>query len=194
MARAGFKKGAKMERFEKALRNPSKALKQIGMVMVAESQESFRLQKFGKSRWRKRKVPNVFGIVADMAQGRGEIPARRFDDRPALRDTGRLASSISYRVTGKTVIVGSNLPYAAAHQHGGRVESEQITKEVQTKIADYLKNDGKQWEHALAFLLLPQMLGERLSMKVPRRPFLGITKQTIEDVREIVGVEIFEAR
>jgi hypothetical protein len=31
-------------------------------------------------------------------------------------------------------------------------------------------------------------------MKLPKRPIVGITKQTIEDVKEIIGVTVFEVK
>lgn len=37
-----------------------------------------------------------------------------------LRDTGRLANSISYRVDGNGMTVGTNVNYAGTHQYGAR--------------------------------------------------------------------------
>jgi len=193
MATAGFRKGAKITRWERALANPAAALKQIGALMVAESQAAFKLQRFGRTAWAPRARVNVFGILADMKKG-STPPNRRFQRRPALRDTGRLAASIAFSVSGKTVTVGSNLPYAAAHHLGEEVESEEITEEIQTKLWEWLKGESAQRRRQLGWLLNQKFRGTRLTMQLPKRPIVGITKQTIDDVREAVGVEIFEVR
>ena len=190
---ATFKQGAQVGRWEKNLDNPQAALKQIGAVMVAESQQAFKAQKFGKESWEPRAVPNVYGIVADFHAGKKKPPARRFEDRPVLRDTGRLAASISFSVvSSRTVEVGSNLSYAATLHRGGKIESKPITKSVQETLAKWLKGAGKAWKGKLGFLLNPKFTGETLKGRVVARPFMGITKATIADVKEIVGVSIME--
>lgn len=188
-----FDKGAKIERWEEHLRSPTDALKQIGTIMVAESQEAFRDQKLGDKPWDARAPVNVFGIIADFHAGK-KPPARRFESRPALKDTGRLAASIAHKLVGTDVVeVGSNLPYAAVQHHGGEVESLPINEQVRTALAAWLKGAGKQHKKALGWLLNKKFKGQKLKQKVPARPFVAITKQTLEDVREIVGVKIMEA-
>ena len=191
MTKTSFKKGAKLERWEKALQNPQKALKQIGVLMVAESQASFRDQQFGRKKWKGRAPVNVFGIIADFSKG-STPPARRFQTRPALKDTGRLSGSISYKVSGLAVEVGTNLDYAGVHQFGGQVESEKITKSVQQALSKWLKPKDKGLKESLGWILNKKFTGETIKGQVPARPFVGISKQTIEDVREVVGVEILE--
>ena len=191
MSKVNFKKGAKLERWEKALQNPKKALKQIGVLMVAESQASFRNQKHGSKKWEGRAPVNVYGIIADFSKG-STPPARRFQTRPALKDTGRLSGSISYKVSGSAVEVGTNLDYAGVHQFGGAIESEKITKPIQQALNKWLKPKDKGLKESLGWLLNKKFTGQTLKGKVPARQFVGITKQTIEDIREEVGVEIME--
>ncbi len=125
MARATFDLGSKLKGIEKLLANPKPILKQIGAVMLSESQDAFRNQGFEGSKWPARQSPNVFGIIADFHMGRRKPPARRFQDRPALMDTGRLRGSISFRVVdARSVEVGTNLPYAAPQHFGLEVESK----------------------------------------------------------------------
>lgn len=188
-----FKQGAKMDRWIKALENPHKALKQIGALMVAESQSAFRNQQFGRDKWLPRSSVNVFGIISDFSKG-STPPQRRFESRPALRDTGRLSSSITFKVSGSVVEVGTNLDYAKVHQHGGEVESKKISKAVQQSLWRWLKPKGKGLKQSLGWLLNKKFTGETLKTQVPKRPFVGITKQTMEDVREVVGVEIMEVK
>lgn len=190
-----IEKGAKIERWENNLDNPSAALKQVGILMTAESQRAFKEQKLGDKAWEPRAPVNVFGILADFAAGKKEPPARRFEQRPALRDTGRLAASISYKLQGTNIVeVGSNLPYAGVHQHGGPVKSETITPDVRRLLWGWLKGKGRKWRGRLGWLLNKKFEGKQLEGKVPARPIVAITKQTIEDVKEVVGVKIMEAR
>jgi len=189
---AGFNEGDKMRRWGRNLENPSAALKQIGALMVAESQRAFKAQKFGKDAWSPRGVPNVYGIIADFHAGR-RPPARRFEPRPALRDTGRLAASISFKVSGDSVSVGSNLDYASVLHSGGPIESKPITEQVRKLLGKFLKGAGKQWKKQLGFILNKKFKGETLKGEVQARPFVGITTQTRKDIEEAIGVRIMEA-
>ena len=194
MAKAGFEPGAKIGRIRGALDNPSAALKQIGALMVAESQQAFRNQGFGGRKWRDRAPINTFGIIADFAAGKSSPPNRRFQPRPVLRDTGRLAKSISFRIIdAKTVEVGTNVEYADVHNLGGEVESEVISEDVQKALWRWLKGRGKAFKRDLGWLLNKKFRGEKLTAEVPKRQFLGITQRTIRDVKKIVGVKIMEA-
>jgi phage gpG-like protein len=194
MTRATFKKGAKVGRWEKALENPQRALKQIGALMVAESQKSFRDQQHGEDKWEPRAPVNAYGIIADFSKG-GTPPARRFESTPALKDTGRLSGSIAFKVNGRSsVSVGSNLPYAGTMQHGGAIESEKISSSVRRALWKWLKDEDKDLKASLGWLLNKKFKNKTLKGETPARPFVGITKNTIEDVREVVGVEIMEVR
>ncbi len=191
--RATFDEGEKARRMRKALENPEKALKQIGALMVAESQASFSRQQHGGKKWRERAPVNVFGILADLSAGKTP-PARRFEQRPALRDTGRLASSIAFQVRSPIVEVGSKLPYASIHQFGGQTTSAPITGEVRRKLWTWLQKQGKDIRRQLGWLLNSKFKGETLSTTVPARPFVGITDQTRKTIRRVIGVELVESR
>lgn len=195
MARATFEKGAKVSRWEKHLTDPSAALKQIGALMVSESRRGFKLQRFGKDEWEPRAPVNVFGIIADFHEGKAKPPNRRFEKRPALRDTGRLSKSIAFRLVSNHVVeVGTNLPYAGVHHTGGEVESKPITEKVQDALGAWLEKSGRKHKGRLGFLLSEKMTGKTLTMEVPRRPLVGITEQTRHFVKEAVAVRIMEAQ
>ncbi len=194
MARTGFKKGAKMERWERALANPTRTLKQIGAMMVSESQQAFQLQRLGRKKWQPRGEINTMGIISDFAFGKDTPPNRRFQTTPALKDTGRLMASIAFQVERDSVVVGTNLPYAQVHHTGGEVESETITEDVQDRLRKWLKGDGAEYVSKLGFLLNKSMTGTKLAGTVPERPLVGITKQTRDDIREIIGIEIFDIK
>lgn len=195
MARAQFEPGAKVQRIEANLDRPNAALKQIGALMVSESQRAFKAQTFGKDAWQARAPVNVYGIIADFAEGKKKPPERRFQTRPALRDTGRLAASIAFQVIGSdTVEVGTNLEYASVHQAGGRIESKKITPAVRKALWSWLKKQSKELKGQLGFLLNKKFENKSLVGDVPARPFVGVTDQTIEDVEETIGVRIMEVR
>lgn len=195
MARVTFKRGAKLDRIDRRLDNPEAALKAIGALMTAESQGAFKRQSFGKDRWPERARLNVFGIIADFHQGRRSPPARRFESRPALRDTGRLSSSIAFRLIGTHVVeVGSNLPYAGVHNFGGEVESKPITASVRSALWRWLKKQDRQMRRRLGWLLNKKFTGETLVSDVPARRFVGVTSRTQDYVQRAVGAEIMEAR
>lgn len=195
MATEEFDRGAKVRRWEKSLENPSAALKQVGLLMVSESQRAFRDQKFGGKAWRERSTPNVFGILADFAAGKSKPPGRRFEGRPAGRDTGALASSISYKlVSADTVEVGSNLPYAGKIHAGGKTESAKITESVQQSLWRWLKGSGKAYRKRLGWLLNKKFRDQTLTATLPARPFVGLTKQTKQDVKRVIGAVLMEAK
>jgi phage gpG-like protein len=195
VVRIVFDRGAKLTRIAQALEAPERALKQIGVLIVAESQRAFKEQAFGGKPWPARAVPNVFGILADFAAGKAAPPARRFEPRPALRDTGRLAQSIAFRVLGRTAVeVGTNVEYAAVHQKGGKVESAKITPAVRSALWQWLSRQSPLLKRQLGWLLNRRFLNKTLTHDVPARPFLGITEDTRKAIRYTVGIEVAEIK
>ncbi len=195
MPRVTFKKGAKIQRIEKNLKSLRTALTQVGVIMVAESQRAFRDQSFGGKKWPARAAINVFGIIADFAAGKKKPPSRRFEKRPALMDTGALARSIAFRLSGtNAVIVGTQLKYAGAHQYGGKVESEKLTPAVRKALWSWLKRQTRDLRQKLGWLLNKKFKGKSLKGTVPARPFLGVTRETKRVVKKLVGVTIMEAK
>lgn len=192
--KATFRKGAKLRRVAGGLQNPARALKVIGVLMVAESQSAFKQQEFGKKKWDERSNPNVYGIINDFASGGGNPPSRRFQSRPALRDTGRLASSISYRVMSPSVQVGTTLDYSSVLHFGGTIKSKVITRPMQEAMARWLRRQTASIRKQLGWLLNRKFTNTQLTGEVKARPFVGITQQTRLYVRRAVGAEIMEAK
>lgn len=195
MTRATFTKGEKVNQWERNLDNPRAALTKIGAMMVAESRAAFKAQKFGQQRWSARAPINVYGIIADFAAGKKKPPNRRFESRPALRDTGHLLRSIAHKVLSHRVVeVGTVVPYAAVLHSGGTIESKPITKSVQDAVGKWLKKGGKEYARELGWILNKKFTGETLKGEVEARPIVGITKQTKADIRELIGVHVMEVR
>lgn len=193
MTKAGFKKGAQIERWEKALANPEKALKVIGGVIVAESQEAFRESKHGDEAWEDTAPVSVYGIIADFAMGRSAPLQRHIERDKPLIDSGNLSRSVVPKVVSSSAVeVGSNLDYASTHQFGGPIESDTISSDVRTGLWKWLKKQNAELKSQLGWMLNKKFKGEKLEGEVPARPFVAITPQTIEDIREVVGVELME--
>lgn len=193
MARVKFKQGGKLSRIRARLDNPSGALKVIGALMTAESQAAFKEQTFGGDAWEPRARLNVFGIISDFHQGRKAPPRRRFETRPALRDTGRLAASISFRLIGPNIVeVGSNLEYAGRMNFGGETESKPINEQVRTLLWSWLKEQDRSMRRRLGWLLNKKFAGQTIKGEVPPRKFVGVTDKTRDYVRRALAVEIFE--
>ena len=203
---ATFDKGNRWRRWERHLESPQAALKQIGILMLAETQQAFRDQRLGDKEWPPRGggfgqyAVNLFGIISDFYTRSEPLP-RRFDRRPALIDTGRLRASFShasgdgiFRTGPSYVEVGTTVPYANVHQTGGKTESLPVTESVQRKLAKWLKGQNVALRRSLGWVLNRKFKGKTLEMEVPERPMIGITSQTIEDVGRMVGVHIFEER
>lgn len=65
------------------------------------------------------RIRRITKIASNFTQS-GRIRARVSGDAQPLRDTGRLAQSISVQAGPQSVDVGSNVEYAAVHQFGAR--------------------------------------------------------------------------
>jgi len=88
------------------LTRPQKALKECGLVLLRSVAKTFKAG--GRPvRWK----------PSNRAQ---------FSGGKTLIDTARLMRSITMKVTGKTLKVGTNVKYAAMHQLGGKVAGRTI--------------------------------------------------------------------
>lgn len=142
-----FDEGDLLRNLGAGLDNPRRLMKRLGLLVATRGKQAFADQKRGPFVWKPRHVPNVPGILADLNEGKTAIPNRRFQDRPALEDKGRLLADLSsdeavrsegaYRVS-----VGSRLPYASLHQFGGEVDIP-IPDTLKAKIAALLGKTSK---------------------------------------------------
>lgn len=168
-----------LERF----RNVENLARVVGLYMVGKTQSAFSQQGRGGIAWRPRAVPNRIGILHDLYAGRMP-PSRRFEDRPAGIDTGRLRSSIASRVQGNTVIVGSNVPYASDVQKGSK-SSIQIDGSLRRSLSDWLRSLSGDRKQQASRALGPLFRTGQLTSDVPPRPFLMLTdedRRTITDM------------
>ena len=183
-------------RIKRGLGQPAKILKQIGWLLAAQAQRAFKDEQFGGYKWPARypnqtapKI-NVAGTLRDLKEG-GRPKARRFEDRPVLRDTGILFKSINPNQSVKVnegqaaVTVGVFGPaqqYAGVHQFGGESEIG-IDHSTKVRLLGFLTTPkGKPFRKKLTFLFDLDVL----RTKVNQRPFLGLTNDSIRDIKRIV--------
>lgn len=181
---------------KRAVQNPIRTLKRIGTMVTSRIQRRFTDQQAPDgSAWPGRMNPNIPGILSDLARG-ASIKARRFEDRPAVVDTGHVRQSIAYIVESlDTVKIGTALDYAKFHQFGlERVIP--ITKAMKDGLAQLLatfrrgsKRAAKRGQpppgrdpSSLAFLLRR----DEFKFKIIARPFIGISDQDQADIYDIV--------
>jgi phage virion morphogenesis protein len=89
---------------ERVLRNPTPLLKIAGEVMRGSIDTTFRQQGSPAGSW----TPLAKSTLKRVTAGHKILIGR-----------GRLKNTITYRVAGKTLTIGTNLVYAGIHQHGG---------------------------------------------------------------------------
>lgn len=169
------------------LGDPSEALDGIGAYLTSQTQKAFREQRRGDAVWPGRMNPNVPGIVSDLNRG-STPPGRRFSDRPALVDTGRLRASFSWRRRGRSeVVVGTQLDYAAVHQRGGNVDVV-LTPTGRANLREFLR-DRKDLRPALGWLFQRP----RFTVRVRPRPFLAITRDDQRAIGDLVDAYLEDA-
>ena len=188
-----YDEGDKFRRWKIKLDKPAGALKAVGVMVESDSQRAFKLQRHGQKNWPPRGKINVFGLIADFTKGKRAPFQRRFQQRPALKDTGTLSKSVKSKPAGPTaIIIGSNLDYASVHHFGGTVESKPITSNVQRLLWKWLKGTGSKHKEKLGWLLNKKFTGETLETQVPERPIVGLTKTTRKDIKKLFGVHVME--
>jgi len=94
-------------------------------------------------------------------------PSRRAEREGGrtLVDSGRLRDSITHEVSGNSVSVGTNVVYAAIHQLGGTIRAKNAKG-----------------------LAIPTPSGGvvfRQRVRIPARPFLGVSEADREEIAEI---------
>ncbi len=108
-------------------------------------------------------------------EGMPWIPSRRASEAggKTLVNTSRLEKSVNFFVNESEVEVGTNLEYAAIHQHGGTITP---------KNGAYLHFIGVDGRDVFT-----------KSVKIPKRSYLGINTKDKEYILGIVKKSIFNA-
>lgn len=135
--------------FEKRLKNPEKALREMGFVLLRSISKNFK---------------------------EGGRPVRWHPSQRALRergktlvDTTRLKSSMTFRfLNKKTIAVGTNVKYAPIHQWGGKIDKNVTVKEHYRYIKRAFGRPiaGRR--------VLVKQHQRQMNTSIPARPFLMI--------------------
>lgn len=152
------------------LDNLGDVLDGLGALLTQRSQATFREQGKGKRPWPPRIVPNFAGIISDLNAG-GFPKGRRFEPRPALVDRGILRNSITWEVAadGKSVVVGTSVPYARIQNEGGE-STITLTPAGREKLTALIRSDPEGAGFGLGFLFRKP----ELKTQVRERRFLDI--------------------
>lgn len=190
----------------------SRALERAKTLMVGRTASAFREQGRGGIPWAGRAVPNIPGVLADLAKG-PTIKEDRWRERPAGKDTGRLLASIAGEITGDAVIFGSRMEYASRYQRGEAGPPIIITKTMRDNLILWMKKQRRTTRRAamrgmagsesradrLGWLLAAtaNKSGKSYTYKTqairwkPRaRPFVVLTDQDRADVSKILAAEV----
>lgn len=98
-----------------------------------------------------------------------------------LIDTARLKNSISMRVLGKILRVGTNVKYARIHQLGGKLDKNVTVKQHYRYITQAF---GKPIEGRKVLVRQHQ---RQMDMYIPARPFLKAQPADLRIMRRIVA-------
>lgn len=156
----------------------------VGAELDAAAARAFAEQRSPKGDpWRARSVPNVAGLLEDLAGGRPP-QAKRFRDRPALVDTGALARSVGYRLEAGRVVPVAAVPYARLHAEGG---TSTITVDTTTRRAALRWLASTRQPKAVRARVAAAVAEDVLTIRVPARPFLGADAKARRRIRALAA-------
>ena len=157
--------GQAVQQLAYRIEHPQQMLQEVGVYLMSSIQRNF--QEGGRPiRWK---------------------PSRRAIDQSGqtLRDTGRLANSITMRVAEKSLKIGTNVKYAAIHHFGGN-----INKTIHVSAhGRYLRQQGgyKVGGKGRTYYPYVQVSAHSRHMKliIPARPYLMIQDGDWPVIRKI---------
>jgi phage virion morphogenesis protein len=149
--------------------NKQQALRAIGAIV----RESIRTN-FSEGGRPEKWVPSKRGSAES-------IPGRKVG---TLRDTNRLMNSFTIKADQNSVVVGTNVEYAATHQYGARKFSfGTVVARVPAHYRSYRGNFKVQVKAHDRRMRLPWG-------NIPARPFMHIQTDDIQDIEEIMAAHI----
>ena len=106
-------------------------------------------------------------------------------DGQPLRDTGRLQNSITSAVHGDTVLVGTNVVYAATHQFGAKRGS---FGSVLAEVGEHTRTrNGKSYTVRAHKRKQPLPWGD-----IPARPFLLVQDEDVVEIEAVLADYVFK--
>ena len=156
-----LKAKAAIKQARRRLENPEKALKECGLVLLRSVARNFKAG--GRPvRWR---------------------PSKRAlrEGGKTLIDTARLKNSMTMRVLGRSLTVGTNVKYARIHQLGGKLDKNVTVKQHYRYITQAFGKDidGRK--------VLVKQHQRKMDTYIPARPFLKVQAGDLRIMRKIVA-------
>ena len=166
-------------------------LERIGAYMQGVTSRAFVDQGRGAS-WPGRMTPSVPSIVKQL--NRGQNPSWKYmRPAPALIDTGTLSRSIDYEVKGRSVEVGTSVPYASKMQEGGSSEIT-LTGGGRRVLAEWLRGLPRARRKEASANLGWLFRRPSFTVTARARPFLVVTDSDRATFAEIVSEELAAAQ
>lgn len=184
--------GPLVDRLARHASSPLPLLLAAGGFVRGRSRATFVTQGRPPGSWLPRMNPNLPGIIKDLTYGTN-VKNERFEDSPALTDTGVLKLSLAAEPTGKDeVTVGvfnrDAAEYAGKHQFGAKdVPSLPITPTVKENAARWLKTEGDTARAKAVRQLVGHDDGDVLLLNISPRPFLVYDDADAQDLNEILA-------
>lgn len=215
--------------FRRQLARPEKLLKLLGIAAASEAQKSFdrqglHFQNEWEPRYPSQDEPfvNIAGALMDLAKG-PRIKPHRFENRPAVIDTGMLRRSLApggaVRITGTySVEVGTTVPYGSLQQFGGETDipitktqqdnlrkwyltqkraAKRYDKEAAARGETLKANDpdrlGSEWLRGVMKKLGFILNSDSMHQRVIARPFVGMNDDLARDMRKL-AVDFFAGK
>lgn len=120
--------------------------------------------------------------------------------RAILIKSGRLRRSIRVlRATPDSIIIGTDVPYAAAHNNGfrGRVTVKEHTRNKYSKkrvgTGKYTKNGNERKRTVTSVSGSRTVSSHSRTMRIPKRQFLGDSPYLRRDIQRLIAAEIMKA-
>lgn len=182
--------GAELQALLEKAQDLTPALEQIGLFMVGKVQRAFRdggfFDDFPPIEWPDTVQPNVPGLAVAISKGGDAKESYLGGRKQPLRDSGHLSRSITHKVSGDEVAIGTNVEYADVQNDGGETSTP-------NKIPELIRQGNKRVQRALAkvrrkFPAAAKRLEteETITTNVLERPFLIITDGMMEAANNIV--------
>lgn len=101
-----------------------------------------------------------------------------------LHDSGMLMRSINAHAAPRQVAVGSNLPYAGAHQEGMEIEMPERQATLY-RLKDEDGRVGNRFVSAASSNVQQEVTISAHTLKLPARPYLGVSNEEAADIEEL---------
>jgi phage gpG-like protein len=163
-------------------RNKAKLLRTIGELVVNDALQNFKNEAFEGAKWKPRKD--------------GSSAGARKSRRNLLVKSGKLRRSVRVvSISKDSVIVGSDVPYAKAHNEGFSgsvsVEAHKRKRKIKTYVTS-IKTKKTTKRKVLAGF--NEVKAHNRNMNIPQRQFIGITPQLKEKIKKKILSGLFKVK